>query len=100
MATKTCLTDAEWELLQSLLPDAVSRHGRPRRHSLRTILNAIFYVLRTGCAWRFLPTGLPARQTVYYFFRKSRRDGSWRFVHTLLREWLRPRLGRTPQPTP
>jgi putative transposase len=102
MATQTYLTDltdAEWELLQSLLPDAVSRRGRPRRHSLRTILNAIFYVLRTGCAWRFLPTGLPAWQTVYYYFRTWRRDGTWRFVHTLLRERLRVRLGRDPQPS-
>ena len=102
MATQTYLTDltdAEWELLQSLLADAVSHRGRPRRHSVRTILNAIFYVLRTGCAWRFLPSGLPAWQTVYYYFRKWRRDGTWRIVHTLLRERLRVRLGRAPQPS-
>jgi putative transposase len=103
MATQTYLTDltdAEWELLQSLLPDAVSHRGRPRRHRLRTILNAIFYVLRTGCAWRFLPTGLPAWQTVYYYFRKWRRDGTWRFVHTLLRERLRSAGAVTPSPAP
>ena len=102
MATQiylTDLTDAEWDLLHSLLPDTVSRRGRPRRHSLRTILNAIFSVLRTGCAWRFLPRELPAWQTVYYYFRKWRRDGTWRFVHTLLRERLRIRLGRDPQPS-
>ena len=74
MATQTYLTDlsdAEWELLQPLLSEAVSRRGRPRRHRLRTILNAIFSVLRTGCAWRFLPTELPAWHTVYYYLRNS-----------------------------
>lgn len=65
LTSPTDLTDAEWEELQSLLPDAASHRGRPRRHRLRTILNAIFYVLRTGCAWRFLPRELPAWQTVY-----------------------------------
>jgi putative transposase len=103
MATQTYLTDltdAEWELLHPpLLPDAVSHRGRPRRHSVRTILNAIFYVLRTGCAWRFLPRELPAWQTVYYYFRKWRREGTWRFLHALLRERLRRRLGRDPQPS-
>ena len=102
MPTQTYLTDfsdAEWELLQPLLPDAVSRRGRPRRPSLRTILNAIFSVLRTGCAWRFLPTELPAWQTVYYSLRTWRRDGAWRFLHMLLRERLRIRLGRHPQPS-
>jgi putative transposase len=97
------LTDAEWELLQPLFPALVSHRGRPRRHSLRTILNAIFYVLRTGCAWRFLPRELPAWQTVYYYFRKWRRDGTWRFLHALLhallRARLRRRLGRDPQPS-
>jgi len=102
MATQTYLTDltdADWELLQPLLSEAVSRRGRPRRHSLRTILNAICYVLRTGCAWRFLPTELPASQTVFFSFHKWRQDGTWHFLHSLLRERLRIRLGRHPQPS-
>jgi transposase len=98
----TDLTDPEWELLAPLLvpaPPTVTRRGRPWRHSPRTIRNAIFYVLRTGCAWRFLPHEWPAWQTVYHHFRKWRLDGTWRHIHTLLRERLRVRRGRDPQPT-
>ena len=101
MATQiylTDLTDAEWDLLHSLLPDAVSRRGRPRRHSLRTILNAIFYVLRTGCAWRFVPKDLSPWQTMYHYFRWWRFDGTGLRIHRWLRERLRVRLGRDPRP--
>lgn len=102
MASDTYLTDlsdAEWEVLRPLLPSRRSTRGRPRRHSLRTICNAIFYVLRTGCAWRFVPKELPAWQTVYHYFRRWRLDGTWMLVHTVLRERLRVRLGRDPQPS-
>jgi putative transposase len=92
------LTDAEWTLLEPLLPPE-SPIGRPRLHSLRTILNAIFYQLRTGGAWRFLPQEWPAWQTVYHYLRRWRRDGTWQRLHTALRERLRVRLGRDPQPS-
>jgi transposase len=92
------LTDAEWMLLEPLLPPE-SPIGRPRVHSLRTILNAIFYQLRTGGAWRFLPQEWPAWQTVYSYLRRWRRDGTWERLHTALREALRRRLGRDPQPS-
>jgi transposase len=59
----TNLTDAEWDRLEPLFPTA--RTGHPRHHSLRTIVNALLYVLRTGCAWRFLPADWPAWQAVY-----------------------------------
>src|SRR5258708_7429781 len=52
------LSDAEWEALQRYLP-ALSRHGRPRTHPLRSILDAIFYILRAGCPWRYLPCNFP-----------------------------------------
>jgi putative transposase len=94
----TDLTDAEWHLLEPLLP-AEAPTGRPRRHSRRTLLNAIFYVLRTGCAWRFLPQEWPAWQTVYHYFRAWRLDGTWEHLHRLLRERLRRHLGRDPQPS-
>src|SRR4029078_1595831 len=68
------LTDAEWTLLEALLPPE-SPIGRPRLHSLRTILNALFYQLRTGGAWRFLPQEWPPWQTVYSSLRRWRRDG-------------------------
>ena len=93
------LTDAEWALLEPLLPPE-SPIGRPRLHSLRTILNAIFYQLRTGGAWRFLPQEWPPWQTVYYYLRRWRRDGTWERIHTALREALRLRLGVIPSPAP
>ena len=92
------LTDAEWTLLEPLLPPE-SPVGRPRRHSLRTILNAIFYQLRTGGAWRFLPQEWPPWKTIYHYFRKWRVDGTWERLHTALRERLRVRLGRDPHPS-
>lgn len=94
----TDLTDAEWALLQALLP-AEAPTGRPRIHARRTVLNAIFYVLRTGCAWRFLPQEWPAWQTVYGYFRRWRRDGTWERIHRTLREQLRLQLHRDPQPS-
>ncbi len=94
----TDLTDAEWDHIQSLLP--VPTHtGRPRLHSWRTLLNAIFYQLRTGGAWRFLPQEWPPWQTVYHYFRLFRIDGTWERLHTTLRERLRVQLGRNPQPS-
>lgn len=92
------LTDAEWTLLEPLLPPE-SPVGRPRLHSLRTILNAIFYALRTGGAWRFLPQEWPPWKTIYHYFRRWRLDGTWERLHTALRERLRVRLGRDPQPS-
>jgi transposase len=92
------LTDAEWAHIQPLLPPAAPT-GRPRLHSLRTILNAIFYQLRTGGAWRFLPQEWPPWQTVYHYLRAWRRDGTWVRVHTRLRERLRRCLGREAQPS-
>src|SRR6266567_8476202 len=59
------LSDAEWKSLQRYLPPA-SRRGRPPTHSLRSIFDAIFYVLRTGCPWRYLPANFPPWQTVFY----------------------------------
>lgn len=85
-------------LLQPLLP-AEAPIGRPRVHLRRTILSAIFYVLRTGCAWRFLPQEWPAWQTVYGYFRRWRRDGIWERVHRTLRKQLRLALHRAPEPS-
>lgn len=92
------LTDVEWDYLHSLLPP-VAPTGRPRLHSLRTILGAIFYQLRTGGAWRFLPQEWPPWQTVYHYLRTWRRDGTWERLHPVLREWLRVRLGRDQEPS-
>src|SRR5260221_10296522 len=70
------LSDSEWACVQRYLPSLPAR-GRPRTHSLRLILDAIFYVLRTGCAWRYLPCNFPPWPTVFYHFRRMRLRGTW-----------------------
>lgn len=73
--------------------------GRPRLHPVREILNAIFYVVRSGCAWRLLPHEFLAWQTAYHYFRLWRLDGTWEHVNTALREQLRTSIGRNAHPS-
>src|SRR5438552_17170155 len=94
----TDLTDAEFERLNPLLPHPKGI-GRPRLHPVREILNAIFYVVRSGCAWRLLPHEFPAWQTAYHYFRLWRLDGTWEHVTTALREQLRTSIGRNAHPS-
>src|SRR5260370_1314723 len=92
------LSDAEWECLQQYLPPQ-SKCGRPPIHSLRSIFDAIFYVLRTGCPWRYLPANFPPWQTVFYHFRRLRLKGTWFRLLTALRGAERERVGRNVQPS-
>jgi len=94
----TDLTDAEWERLQLHVPPT-NKRGRPKIHSSREILNAVFYVLKSGCPWRLLPRDFPPWKTVYDWFRRWRIDGTWEPLNTELRERLRSRLGRYPNPS-
>jgi len=94
----TDLTDAEWRCLQSYLP-APKHRGVPRIHGTREILNAVFYVLKSGCPWRLLPRDFPPWESVYYWFRRWRIDGTWEELNAALREQLRIRLGRNTQPS-
>jgi putative transposase len=94
----TDLSDAEWACLQAHLPSP-ENEGRPRLHSLREILDAIFYVVKSGCAWRLLPHDFPPWKTVYHYFRFWRLDGTWERMHTALRQRVRVRLKRNPQPS-
>jgi transposase len=88
------LTDGEWGRLQPLIPEATPG-GRPRKTDMRAAMNAIFYLLRTGCPWRYLPRdGFPPRSTVYNIFRKFQRDGVWEAIWAKLHIALRERLGR------
>ena len=73
--------------------------GRPRVHPPREILNAIFYVLRSGCAWRLLPHDFPPWKTVHHYFRVWRIGGVWERLNAALRQRLRARQGRNPQPS-
>ncbi len=91
------LSDAEWAILEPLIPPA-KPGGRPRSVNMRQILNGIFYVLRSGCAWRLLPHDYPAWSTVYDYFRKWRNAGVWERLVTTLRERLRVQAGRQATP--
>lgn len=93
------LTDAEWEGLRPLIP-AAKPGGRPRTTDMRAAMNAIFYLLRTGCPWRYLPRdGFPPRSTVYNIFRAFQRDGVWEAIWAELHMALRERQGRDASPS-
>jgi putative transposase len=94
----TDLNDSEWQVIAPYLP-VTSPMGRPRKHAWRAILNAIFYIVRGGCAWRMLPVDFPPWKTVYHYFRQWRRDGTWEQLNTALRAALRAKVGRNRQPS-
>jgi transposase len=94
----TDVTESEWSYLEPHLP-APKSGGRPRRHAVREILNAIFYALRSGCAWRLLPHDLPPWKTVYHYFRLWRVQGLWPALHNALHTAVRRQAGRDPSPS-
>jgi putative transposase len=94
----TDLSNEEWQIIRPLVPEA-KPGGRPRAHETRELLNAIFYVLRGGCAWRLLPHDFLPWQTAYHYFRQWRLDGTWQTIHAALRRRMRLSLGREPTPS-
>jgi putative transposase len=68
-------------------------------HTPREILDAIFYIVRSGCAWRLLPHDFPPWKTVHHYFRRWRIDGTWERIHTALRRRVRVRKKRDPEPS-
>jgi len=94
----TDLTDAQWEDIIDHIR-APKLGGRPPLHSRREILNAIFYIVRSGCAWRLLPADFPPWKTVYHYFRCWRIDGSMEKLNAALRTEVRQKAGREPQPS-
>jgi len=94
----TDLSDEEWSYIEPHLP-APSAPGRPRLHTLREILDAIFYIVRSGCAWRLLPHDFPPWKTIHHYFRTWRIDGTWERMHAALRKRVRVRMKRNPQPS-
>jgi putative transposase len=94
----TDLSDAEWACLEPHLL-APKANGRPRLYPLREILNAIFYVVRSGCSWRLVPHDFPPWRSVYHYFRRFRLDGTWARVHAAIRKRVRVHLKRNPQPS-
>ena len=94
----TDLTDTEWQILEPLVPP-VKAGGRPAKYSRREVMDAIRYVLRTGCAWRLLPHDLPPWQLVYHYFWVWRRDGVWQRIHDALVPQVRQTEGREATPS-
>jgi putative transposase len=92
------LTDVQWTILGPLIPSA-KPGGRKRTVSIREVVNAIFYLLRTGCAWRMLPHDFPNWNTVYTYFRNWRQDGTWQTINDALRRQVRTQEGREAEPS-
>jgi putative transposase len=92
------LTDAQWEILEPLIP-ASKRGGRPREVNMREVINAILYLNRTGCQWDMLPHDLLPKSTVYDYFAAWRNDGDWQRMMTALREQVRQAEDRAPTPS-
>src|SRR5881394_1215071 len=96
------LSDEQWNQISSLVPAPKSGKGKPGRPiqlDRRTLINAIFYVVRSGCAWRLLPKDFGPWQTVYGYFRVWSQDWTWTFIHDTLRDWLRKTEERKVAPT-
>ena len=92
------LTDAEWSLVEPFIPPA-QRGGRPRKTDMREVMNAVRYVLRTGCQWRQLPKDFPPRSTVYSYFWEWTRYGVLDRIHHALLVACREAEGREASPT-
>lgn len=95
----TDLTDTQWGLLEGLLPEA-KRGGRPRKTSMREVVNAILYLTRSGIQWELLPHDFPPKSTVYEYFAAWRNDGTWQRVLDILREVAREHAEPPRESTP
>ena len=93
------MTDRQWEIIRPLLGLERKGPGRPPELDLRHVVNAIFYVDRTGCQWQNLPKDYPNHNSVYYYYGKWRDDGTWRRVNETLGQWERERHGRAAAPS-
>jgi putative transposase len=97
-AYQTDLSDGEWSRIASHVPTPKAPE-RPRLHTLREVLDAIFYILRSGCAWRLLPNDFPPWKTIHHYFRTWRLDGTFERMHAALRKRVRVRMSRDPEPS-
>ena len=89
------LSDRQWELIQSLVPEPIPNHGE-HPHDRREIVDAIFYAVRTGMQWRYLPHDFPNWNTVYSYFKRWQEDGTWKAIRLALRPKARVASGREP----
>ena len=93
------LSDTEWEQIKDVFHIDYRRGGRPPKHGKRELLNAIFYVAKTGCQWRFLPKSYPPWQTVYTYFRKWLNADVFERMNYRLRKQLRRFVGKDEDPS-
>jgi putative transposase len=91
------LSDAQWSIIEPLIP--VHKVGRPREVDMREVVNAIFYLNRSGCQWDMLPHDLPPKSTVYDHFAQWRADGTWQNILDALRQQVRVAGGHEPSPS-
>lgn len=94
----TDLTDAQWRRIEGLIPPC-KPGGRPRAHDMREIVDALFYLLRSGCSWRMLPHDMPPWHTVYTYFQQWSKDGTLQAMHAHLRVEVRLAAGREAEPS-
>lgn len=87
------LTDAQWQIIEPLIPPAKSG-GRHRTVNMREVLNGIFYVLQTGCSWEMMPHDLPPYSTAYYYFRRWVKKGVWQQINNALSHKVREKEDR------
>lgn len=92
------LTDAQWDTIKDLIPPA-KPGGRPRTTDMRHVLNAINYLLRTGCQWAFLPRDFPPKSTVNDYFCEWGQAEVWEEMHDILRDEVRAQAGRETSPS-
>jgi putative transposase len=92
------LTDAEWNILEPLIP-APKTGGHPRTVNMRAVCDAIYYHLKTGCQWNYLPGDFPPPSTVYSYYRKWMKNGTWQALNHTLRERCRKQAGKSKHPT-
>lgn len=91
------ISDKEWEILKQYLPEIAE--GANRKYEIREIVNGIYYVLRTGCAWEYIPHDLPHWKTCYEYFRKWSEQGIWKIAMDEIRKRLRKEIGKEEEPT-
>ena len=91
------LNDAEWAVMDPLIPKA-RKEGRPEKYGKRAVLNAIFYLVRSGCAWRMLPNDLPPWKLVWHYFSHWKKQGVWLRLNDALRDAVRLRAGKKKRP--
>ena len=94
----TDLNDEQWEIIAPFIPKAKSG-GRNRKTDQREVVNAIFYLLKSGCTWRLLPNDFPHWRTVYDYFAKWKKNGTWKRIHDVVKDEVRLKYKKKKQPT-